>query len=53
MECLRPATVSVRISGSPTCFSFASTGLRMGDPLSHFLFVIIGEALSHMFACGS
>lgn len=41
---------SILVNGSPKDFFKAQRGLREGDPLSHFLFVIVGEALSRMFS---
>ncbi|GKV09632.1 hypothetical protein SLEP1_g21103 [Rubroshorea leprosula] len=50
MECLRSSSVSVLINGSPTCQFSVSKGIRQGDPLSPFLFLIVAEGLNGLMA---
>lgn len=47
------AHFSILINGSPKGFFKAERGIRQGDPLSPFLFVIVGEALSRMIDAGN
>ena len=44
--CLKSASISVLVNGSPTAEFIPQRGLRQGDPLAPFLFNIVAEALN-------
>ncbi|MCI37832.1 LINE-1 reverse transcriptase like, partial [Trifolium medium] len=44
--CIFESSMSVLVNGSPTAEFKVSKGLRQGDPLSLFLFLIVAEGLT-------
>ncbi|GJR48534.1 RNA-directed DNA polymerase, eukaryota [Tanacetum coccineum] len=48
--CLSSLRDSILVNGSPTSEFFINRGLRQGDPLSLFLFILVMEGLHNAFA---
>ena len=44
--CLKSASISFLVNGSPTTEFYPKRGLRQGDPLAPFLFNVVAEALN-------
>ncbi|KAJ0680602.1 putative RNA-directed DNA polymerase [Helianthus annuus] len=51
MGILKSASSSVLVNGAPTFTFKCEKGMRQGDPLSPFLFLVVMEALSCMINC--
>lgn len=48
MQCVNTVTYSILVNGEPTRSFRPACGLRHGDPLSPFLFILVMEAFSRM-----
>lgn len=47
-EWITTTTFSILINGSPRGFFNAQRGIKQGDPISQFLFILVIEALSRI-----
>ena len=53
MECIVSASYSILINGEPNGFINPTRGIRQGDPLSPYIFILCMEALSHSLITAS
>lgn len=52
-SCLKSASISILVNGSPTGTFSTTRGLRQGDPLSPFLFIIAAEGFNMLMKVAS
>lgn len=47
-ECMQSETVSVLVNGRPTSEFHVSKGIRHGDPIAQFLFLIVADGMNDL-----